>query len=175
MKDNDDDDVGGGCSSSSSMSRKNDDVVLTYEGIKNSEGYEKAKACLSDGNFELALETIETELTKIISLLGNEGELHESLAPLYYLYGTTLLYSVEESSSDVQVQPQEDDGGDNDGDEGEKVVAGGDLQIAWETLESASSILTTEMKTLDDKMLDLVRIVLVVIIQWHCYKSIVKG
>ena len=40
-------------------------------------------------------------MIRVRSVLSDEGiketELHEALGSLYYLYGTTLLYSVEES------------------------------------------------------------------------------
>lgn len=64
----------------------------------------------------------------------NDTELHESLAPLYYLYGTTLLYSVEESDvmmassgsggeavGDIEVSPEDEQqvDGDDDYDHGE--------------------------------------------------------
>jgi len=86
----------------------------TFQGSKTSIVYAQAKHDLEEGNFNAALAGIEVELTKILEAVGHD-ELHPALAPLYYLYGTTLLYSVEESSQDtmamttVQAQADETD------------------------------------------------------------------
>ncbi|KAL7427437.1 hypothetical protein ACHAXH_002090 [Discostella pseudostelligera] len=90
----------------------------TYHSTKSSKAYTLAKQLLNTGSFDDALATLEMALQfsrEIVAnyLLDNNKsssdhdddedddemnvELHESLAPLYYLYGTTLLYSVEES------------------------------------------------------------------------------
>ena len=45
----------------------------------------------------LTSETLERRGHFLLWRPANRMELHESLAPLYYLYGTTLLCSVEES------------------------------------------------------------------------------
>jgi hypothetical protein len=115
---------------------------LTYFNSKNSDAYNMAKACLAAGEFESALETIETQLTTNMSMLPHaDSELHESLAPLHYLYGTTLLYSIEEGPTDdaaaLAVMQQQ---------EGDELPDGApnaeDLQIAWENLEIARAVLT---------------------------------
>ena len=87
-----------------------------------------AKELLKDGQFDEALETIGQEMSRITSLIGNDEQssIHECMAPLYYLYGTTLLYSIEEST-DVAAMGQEEEDLD-------------DLQIAWENLETARHI-----------------------------------
>ena len=55
-----------------------------------------------------------TSTTTALGLGGeNIVELHECMAPLHYLYGTTLLYVVEES--DVMMADNNDGGGGNDG------------------------------------------------------------
>jgi len=88
----------------------------TYKTSESSESYVVAKQLLNADNFEDALAVIEEELVKTttairmslgLSLdatadadLETEIELHEALAPLHYLYGTTLLYSIEESKDD---------------------------------------------------------------------------
>lgn len=78
-----------------------------------------AKQLLNADNFEEALTVIEDELVRTTAEirlglgLGSENtnnntnaeleteiELHEALAPLHYLYGTTLLYSLEEAKDD---------------------------------------------------------------------------
>ena len=111
---------------------------LTYFNTKQCPFYTKAKQILQTGDFEAALSKIATGLTTILSLLpadGTDNDLHEALAPLYYMYGTTLLYSVEESqeSAEASVMAQG---------AGAAADSAEDLQIAWENLESARSILT---------------------------------
>mmetsp|Transcript_137 Transcript_137/g.167 ORF Transcript_137/g.167 Transcript_137/m.167 type:complete len:576 (+) Transcript_137:91-1818(+) len=117
---------------------------LTYTNSKNGPFYKKAKELMQVGDFEGALGKIVMGITAILSIMKSdsnmqEDELHESLAPLYYMYGTTLLYSVEESqdtNADVMNQPQQQDQDQQAQD------AAGDLEIAWENLESARSILS---------------------------------
>ena len=58
--------------------------------------YTAATMQLKDGDFEGCMASIETLMGIIRDQLGGD-EVHEALAPLYYLYGSTLLYSVEES------------------------------------------------------------------------------
>ncbi len=113
---------------------------LTYANTKESPFVLKAKNLMKLGDFEAALEKIESGITTIMSLLPESedgNELHEAIAPLHYLYGTTLLYSVEESqeSAEASVMTQQGMGGGGPD-------AAGDLQIAWENLESARSTLT---------------------------------
>lgn len=130
---------------------------LTYSNTKSSQFYTLAKHDLQVGNFELALSKIEQGITTLLEMLTKsssassflsscdaDGELHESLAPLYYLYGTTLLYSVEESRDNPEdgvVTAGSGGGGDS----------AEDIQIAWENLESARSILT-RMIDVDDRV-----------------------
>lgn len=113
---------------------------MTYENTKNSTIYRKAKEQLQSGDFEAALESIEFGITSTLSLLPKPDELHESIAPLYYLYGTTLLYSIEESKENaensVMAAQQQDQSAGGDEHSAE------DIQIAWENLETARSILT---------------------------------
>ena len=169
-----------------------------------------SKSLLSSGSLDDALSTLEMTLQLsreilVSSLNHNKNdnstkpdieeddvniELHESLAPLYYLYGTTLLYSVEESDvmmaatndqtkvtnggapSDIDVSPEEEDDDnmklpsqdDEFVDASEQPSFGGfgedyeeehgaaevqeisdpaeDLQIAWENLDLARTIVT---------------------------------
>eukprot|EP00584_Thalassiosira_punctigera_P009204 CAMPEP_0172533800 /NCGR_PEP_ID=MMETSP1067-20121228/6380_1 /TAXON_ID=265564 ORGANISM="Thalassiosira punctigera, Strain Tpunct2005C2" /NCGR_SAMPLE_ID=MMETSP1067 /ASSEMBLY_ACC=CAM_ASM_000444 /LENGTH=575 /DNA_ID=CAMNT_0013318497 /DNA_START=84 /DNA_END=1811 /DNA_ORIENTATION=+ len=153
----------------------------TYFATKRSKAYALSKQLLASGSLDDALSTLEMTLQLSRKMLanstklenddggGDEIELHESLAPLYYLYGTTLLYSVEESDvmmasnqrggtpADMEVDGSErsDDGGEgNEPDDDE--VGGGreaevapiaadpaeDLQIAWENLDLARSIVS---------------------------------
>ena len=125
---------------------------LTYFNTKTGPFYVKAKQILQTGNFESTLSKIETGITTILSLLPSPDELHESLGPFYYMYGTTLLYSVEESqdTADTNVMAQQ---GGEDGAE--------DLQIAWENLESARNILAKlsyEGAEEEERVLDLAQL-----------------
>jgi SHNi-TPR. len=108
---------------------------LTYFNTKHGPFYTKAKEILQTDDFDLALSKIETGLTATLSLLTDRDELHESLAPLYYMYGTTLLYSVEESQTTTEASIMGQGAED----------AASDLQYAWENLETARRILS-EMK-----------------------------
>jgi len=165
---------------------------------------------MKDGDFEMALATL-IDFMGVTRANCSDNELHESMAPLYYLYGTTLLYSVEESddmvanSSAVPIQTtmmqQEDSKAEDD--DGRKAGEGGgptksfastvevpqdneaeqtkndeeaamalqhqeqqeqqaeDLQIAWENLEMARTILVTIMNVGFedvDKIMDLAQI-----------------
>eukprot|EP00566_Odontella_aurita_P009606 CAMPEP_0113554158 /NCGR_PEP_ID=MMETSP0015_2-20120614/15997_1 /TAXON_ID=2838 /ORGANISM="Odontella" /LENGTH=517 /DNA_ID=CAMNT_0000455275 /DNA_START=16 /DNA_END=1569 /DNA_ORIENTATION=- /assembly_acc=CAM_ASM_000160 len=116
-------------------------LPLTYANTKNSDSYSSAKAKMKEGDFEGALEAVETALKTTLSLLPNADELHESLAPLYYMYGTTLLYSIEESTesaeSSVMIQQQQQEGGASVPSENAE-----DLQIAWENLDTARAIVS---------------------------------
>jgi tetratricopeptide (TPR) repeat protein len=166
-------------------------LVPSYESSEESVYYKTAKALLQSGDFETALSTIEDgiEWTKqqLIQNATTNGwkeamsttavvtttttttdlySLHESLAPFHYLYGTTLLYSIEESTDGLQplttveggstiMVPDEDDdddnehsagggtyGSSNDQDENEESpVTVEDIEIAWENLDTARTIL----------------------------------
>ena len=99
-------------------------IIPTYHSTKQSKAYILANQLLKSGSFDDALATLEMalqctrEMVANIEKAGNNNnnfksddhnndainiDLHESLAPLHYLYGTTLLYSVEES--DVMMAP----------------------------------------------------------------------
>ena len=148
----------------------------TYHQTKQSTAYKLAKTSLQLGLLDDALSTLESALQRTLETLSefprnNHGELHESLAPLYYLYGTTLLYSVEESDvmmadksgvgqEEINVGGVEQEGqgeqdrehhnendynNDNEELEDECPISSaqatdGDLQIAWENLETARNI-----------------------------------
>lgn len=115
---------------------------LTYQGTESSDTFLLAKRLLSDGDFDNAIETIGTALGSVMSQLPeDEADVHEALAPLYYLYGTTLLYSIEESSDNLQAPALEEGEAD-------------DSQIAWENLEAARHIIDKMMlkKQIEDKL-----------------------
>mmetsp|Transcript_11755 Transcript_11755/g.24210 ORF Transcript_11755/g.24210 Transcript_11755/m.24210 type:complete len:538 (+) Transcript_11755:160-1773(+) len=80
-----------------------------------------------------------------------DNECHEALAPLYYLYGTTLLYSVEESDDMMNHQQQQaatGGGGEGAGMPSEEMAE--DIQIAWENLDLARSIMVDRVVGEDD-------------------------
>ena len=114
----------------------------TYFASKRSIACETSNRLLREGMLDEALSNLENALRTMRGGEGGKGEgkggsfdeLHESLAPLYYLYGTTLLYSVEES--DVMMADgggggggvdggnkeggEDDDDNDNDEDDGKE-------------------------------------------------------
>ena len=102
-----------------------------------------------DGAFDEAMEIIGSAMASTLLRLPEEsGTLHECMAPFYYLYGTTLLYSIEETTSlGPQLETDEDDADD--------------LQISWENLETSRHIIAKMRETApnDDKLtLDLAQI-----------------
>ena len=168
-----------------STSNNNTNTMPTYLTTKSSKAYTLSKQLLASGSLDDALSTLEMALQLSRDMLTNaynnnndkkdddDGvniELHESLAPLYYLYGTTLLYSVEESdvmmandqtkingaaaAADIDVPPEDEkvgaeqsvNGGygeeDDSGEVQEVSDPTEDLQIAWENLDLARSIVT---------------------------------
>lgn len=138
----------------------------SYEDSEQSGNYVLAKNFLNDGDFEQALTTIEEGIEGTKSILASNDKvdmedyisLHESLAPFHYLYGTTLLYSIEESNDTNMTTSG--DGGDDENPDAEEVAD--DMQIAWENLDTARTILQNMMTSNDsDKLkLDLAQIFL---------------
>jgi len=175
-------------SNTTTSTSNNTNTMSTYLTTKSSKAYTLSKQLLASGSLDDALSTLEMALQLSRDMLTNafnnnnnndkkdddDGvniELHESLAPLYYLYGTTLLYSVEESdvmmandqtkingaaaTADIDVPPEDEKVGAEqsvNGGYGEEEDDGGevqevsdpteDLQIAWENLDLARSIVT---------------------------------
>ena len=122
-------------------------LELTYNSTEASDAYLLAKNLMQAGDFDNAMETIGTAMGILTSQLPDSSDaVHPSLGPLYYLYGTTLLYVIEESTDNLQ-SPEGD--GEDDAD---------DTQIAWENLETARMILD-KMENRNDKLnLDLAQI-----------------
>ncbi|KAL7560631.1 hypothetical protein ACA910_001317 [Epithemia clementina (nom. ined.)] len=99
---------------------------FSYEASKASAVYTQAKEWLQEGNYEAALTQIaeqgiqvlleQLQLQRQLSL--EEATMHISLAPFHYLYGTTLLYSIEEATEEQNPQQQqegvEEPGAEND-------------------------------------------------------------
>lgn len=151
----------------------------TYDGSEASQYYVVAKTLLNEGDFEGALATIEEGIAATQAQLP-EGSttLHESMGPFHYLYGTTLLYSVEESVDPQQQMTNAIGGGGDKNEEAEQGAAAAasgtagregepeegvceqnveDLQIAWEDLETARTIIDRLVKennepSKDDKL-----------------------
>lgn len=161
----------------------------TYQSSEASTFYITARSLLNNGSFEEALTQIEQgieETKKRLFLLSSSSQLsandksnqqqqqqqpqsseedmefHEAMAPFHYLYGTTLLYSIEESTDAMAIptttttssaEPREEEekynhenaGDDDDDDNGAEIVNGNespdDTEIAWENLELARTIL----------------------------------
>ncbi|KAG7362781.1 hypothetical protein IV203_026141 [Nitzschia inconspicua] len=83
-------------------------IIPSYTSSEMSESYFVAKQLLNEGNFEEALSIVEQELenTKAVLLSQHqEADFHPAIAPLHYLYGTTLLYSLEEAKDDGENAP----------------------------------------------------------------------
>jgi tetratricopeptide (TPR) repeat protein len=139
----------------------------SYDDSEQSGNYVLAKNFLNDGDFEQALTTIEEGIDGTKSILAEndklDTEFHESLAPFHYLYGTTLLYSIEESN-DTNMTTSGGGGGEVDPDDenADAEEAADDMQIAWENLEAARTILENMMTSNDsDKLkLDLAQVLL---------------
>jgi hypothetical protein len=108
-----------GAGTSTSTTGAGTPTIPTYFSSATSETYALAKQLLNAGNFEEALSLIEqglentkTELRVRLSLTANTNdndeelersiEFNGSVAPFHYLYGTTLLYSLEEAKEDGQ-------------------------------------------------------------------------
>ena len=99
---------------------------------------------LQEGDFESALATIEDGLKSTLEDLppSEDTQLHESLCPFYYLYGSTLLYSIEESNDPNQQMTKPGEGNEGADGGGEEAAAPTeDIEIAWENLETARTIL----------------------------------
>ena len=117
----------------------------TYFTVRSSSAYTTARRLLNAGQFEDALALIEASMMATRQSLGGTGqdgaeevdELHPSLAPLHYLYGTTLLYSVEESDDMVNSAAASAQGAGT----GPNEEMTEDLEIAWENLDLARTIM----------------------------------
>ncbi|GAX09611.1 hypothetical protein FisN_38Lh029 [Fistulifera solaris] len=139
----------------------------TYASSESSTYYLSAKALLNEGSFEDALATIEEGIESFksdllqLGMSEDDAALHESMAPFHYLYGTTLLYSIEESS-DTQKIAQQHESPENPEEDGENAPED-DSQIAWENLDIARAIVERMIASPDapDKLkLDLAQIYL---------------
>jgi tetratricopeptide (TPR) repeat protein len=132
--------------------------VPTYQSSEASDFYQSAKALLKSGDFEDALSTIEEGIAwtqQQLQAADIDSSLHESMAPFHYLYGTTLLYSIEESNdtstmqeplTTVEAAANDDEGNetvptDNENDDAPEAPSVEDMEIAWEHLETARTIL----------------------------------
>jgi tetratricopeptide (TPR) repeat protein len=141
-------------------------TVPSYDDSEQSGNYVLAKNFLNDGDFEQALTTIEEGIEGTKAILAEsdkfDSEFHESLAPFHYLYGTTLLYSIEESNDTNMTTSGGGGEADPDDENADAEEAADDMQIAWENLEAARTILENMMTSNDaDKLkLDLAQVLL---------------
>ena len=153
--------------------------IPTYQSVEFSDIYLLAKRHLNDGKFEEAMTVIEEGIRDTQSLLQHtmdspDGDytLHESMAPFHYLYGTTLLYSIEEQDQEVTTagstvstavvsgEAAAAAGPEMDvhamaADDGVMATASAEdiadeMQIAWENFETARHIMETMMANNDD-------------------------
>lgn len=138
-----------------------DEEEVTYQNTQNSNAVCIATQLLKDGDFDASLEVIGEEMSRLTSLIGEEAaSIHECMAPLYYLYGTTLLYSIEESTDVAGAAAMNATSGESEEEEEEL----DDLQIAWENLETARHLVsrmvndTTTLASIPDIQLDLAQI-----------------
>lgn len=121
------------------INTKTTDQEPTYFTTRFSSTFATARTLLNAGQFEDALTLIEAAITATRQVIGDDDELHESLAPLHYLYGTTLLYSVEESDDMVNGSAAAAQGAGGGPAANEEMAE--DLQIAWENLDLARTIM----------------------------------
>jgi hypothetical protein len=134
---------------------------LSYESMQASTRYQVAQTLLQNGDFEDALQTIaeglEDTKATLLALHGDDDEeaegldFHPALAPLHYLYGTTLLYSVEESSSDAMMTTATTNDGDGTPDPD---ASAEDAQIAFENLDLARIIVEKYLSAANHKSED---------------------
>ena len=125
-------------SSSDDMTKKASSISApppSYTDSQASPFYQSASALLKAGDFEAALAVLEEALAT--GTADTCDPLHESRAPFHYLYGTTLLYSIEETGAEALTTAE-----GNEEDEAAASAAGvEDMEIAWEHLETARTIL----------------------------------
>jgi tetratricopeptide (TPR) repeat protein len=125
-------------------------TMPTYESSQTSEQYVLAKSLLGIGNFEQALELIEAAIEEHKAVLTSREvgsvDLHECMAPWHYLYGTTLLYQIEESSDTQMTLGDAADEGNADAD-ADPSAAVEDMEIAWENLDTARTITESLLTT----------------------------
>jgi tetratricopeptide (TPR) repeat protein len=136
-------------------------MIPTYESSEASEYYILGKELLSAGDFEQALQTVEQGIEESKAILMSIDvnvafELHECMAPFHYLYGTTLLYSIEESNDTQMTVGDSTNASASAASAGEEqqqeqqqeqpqasnpAIDADDMEIAWENLEAARNIL----------------------------------
>lgn len=147
------------------------DEEPTYHSVRSSSAYSTASELLDLGKVEEALELVEvtmmasrqvlsTVATTVTSKHGKdvsfeEDKHHPSLAPLYYLYGTALLSSVEQYHGDSTNVDTSNDAviGTFTGSSTSSIKnAAKDLQTAVEHLDTARVIMETRGLVTDRQM-----------------------
>ena len=92
------------------------------------------------------LQSSTTDCMTVVQALLDEtkastnDDLHPAMAPLFYLYGTALLYEVEDKVEQMMDDTDQDGAADDIQEDGE---------IAWENLDTARTIIEQLMKTTD--------------------------
>lgn len=127
---------------------KSTNGLPTYESVKHGQRYIVAKTLLANGDFEDAMMTIEEGLEEVREELLASGSVtedmvgfHPAIGPYHYLYGSTLLYSIEESSDDQQpVTTAEPNSAAPEEGGFQEDVPEDDTQIAFENLDIARVI-----------------------------------
>lgn len=103
-----------------------------YFSTQTSETFVSAKALLAANDMEGCMSLVEGMIKSTLEAHQND-ELAPALGPLYYLYGTTLLYTVEDSTDAIESMNPEDQ---------EEARAGieEDKEIAWQNLDTARNL-----------------------------------
>lgn len=146
------------------------DEEPTYHSVRSSSAYSTASELLDLGKVDEALELIEvtmmasrqvlsTVATTVTSKHGKdisfeEDKHHPSLAPLYYLYGTALLSSVEQQGDGTNVDTSDDAviGTFAGSAPSNSKNAAKDIQTAVEYLDTARVIMETRGLVTDRQM-----------------------
>lgn len=106
-------------------------LVEAYAHSEASDSYKLSKHLLAEGDFEQALTSIEKGIEAVKDTLPESA-----MAPFHYLYGTTLLYHIEESTDTAMTV----------GNQNSEETAD-DMQIAWENLEAARILVENLLST----------------------------
>jgi tetratricopeptide (TPR) repeat protein len=106
-------------------------LTQAYENSESSDFYKLAKHLLAEGDFEQALTAVEKGIEVV-----KETQPESAMAPFHYLYGTTLLYHIEESSDTAMTVENQN-----------AEETADDMQIAWENLEAARILVENLLST----------------------------
>jgi len=140
----------------------------SYDDSQKSDFYQVGTTLMKSGDFDQALSMIEEGInetqSKLMSMGIEDCTFHEALAPFNYLYGTTLLYSIEESSADQAMTTIAASGANGEG--SDPSPEADETEIAWECLETARAALeklveaSTGQERVDKLKVDLAQVLL---------------